>query len=598
MKRAFRSVGWLVVAGGIGSAAEDSPGVATASEAAGVRFAQSVVHVSELTTAVWIQVVREGDVGAGFSVLVETVPDTAWADRDYSTVRERLEFGADQSDRQVAVPILDNDTSHPPRGFTLRLLDPDGGVVLREPAEIRVEIRDNERAGGPVGTYFHTLPWIPFLENSVILNDGAIIGLTNVSILTRNVGVPIGITSEGRVEGRLPTVPDLVEGPLVAMPNGDFLGRSTLQNAQRQVPLLRFRRDGQRSLEWPTNLLVSVGLPTVLAAQADGTVHVGGVAVHQGVVRSQQLARILPDGTLDATFQPTFGSGSLSAVDQDAEGGLFVAGNFSLAPPQIRRNVLRLLPDGSLDPDFRSGFHFGLPNSGGKITAVLALPEGGCLVAGNFTMFDNLPRPHLVRLLPDGSTDPEFRLPGEGLQTPLGSTQVNGFLRDHAGRIYVFGRFLSLDGKSLGFPLLRLRSDGSRDESFDPGLEGHYLSPSSLVEAFTAALTPNGMVTVRGRSLPVDGNSLNGARLYLDALASRVPPVLEWLRFLGDQPGLRFQQPDPGRLVIEGADPGGADWNWEILEDREWPAGEGHWTDPDPDPKGRLYRLRREDSGP
>ncbi len=134
------------------------------------------------------------------------------------------------------------------------------------------------------------------------------------------------------------------------------------------------------------------------------------------------LARFLPDGTLDDTFQ-SFGQLDLRVVLLDrskTQGYLFglrvlpddriyIGGFFSEVRGAVRFGVARLDADGSLDPAF-------VPPTNGLVTIASGTmgfyglgpitPDGGLYIFGRFTQ----PIGTALRLRPDGSIDPAFHL--------------------------------------------------------------------------------------------------------------------------------------------------------------------------------------------
>ena len=93
-----------------------------------------------------------------------------------------------------------------------------------------------------------------------------------------------------------------------------------------------------------------------LAVQADGKLVVGGAFSSIGGQPRNDIARLNPDGSLDATFDPnvteTTGTGAVEALAVQADGKIVVGGVFTSVDGQTRNNIARLNPDGSLDACF------------------------------------------------------------------------------------------------------------------------------------------------------------------------------------------------------------------------------------------------------
>ena len=184
-----------------------------------------------------------------------------------------------------------------------------------------------------------------------------------------------------------------------------------------------------------------------LAVQPDGKVIAIG---------SFGLMRFLPDGSVDTSFQPaplemvpSPGLGSRpGAVALQPDGRILVTGTFTNSAGATLPGLVRLNPDGSIDSSFNldPGAH---PN--GRVLALQ--PDGKVLTGGSFIDPGGDESTGLMRLLADGSIDPDFDLGGFNESTDFYSLAL---ARD--GKIY-FGTFSVLG---------RLNPDGTRDNSFNP----------------------------------------------------------------------------------------------------------------------------------
>ncbi|HRZ37937.1 MAG TPA: Calx-beta domain-containing protein [Candidatus Paceibacterota bacterium] len=93
---------------------------------------------------------------------------------------------------------------------------------------------------------------------------------------------------------------------------------------------------------WP--LSSETGDVFAVAATADGAVWLGG----------WKLLKFLPDGTLQADAEPryTVELGPVWCLLSDADGGLFLGGEFQKVSGSPRAGLARLRPEGHLDEDF------------------------------------------------------------------------------------------------------------------------------------------------------------------------------------------------------------------------------------------------------
>ena len=139
--------------------------------------------------------------------------------------------------------------------------------------------------------------------------------------------------------------------------------------------------------------------------QADGKILVGGYFTSMGGQTRNRIARLSPDGSLDATFDPnvtgTTGTGAVFAVAVQADGKILVGGDFTSISGQTRNNIARLNPDGSLDASFD-------PNASFFVEALAVQADGKILVGGTFISIGGETRYGIARLNPDGSLDASF----------------------------------------------------------------------------------------------------------------------------------------------------------------------------------------------
>lgn len=113
-----------------------------------------------------------------------------------------------------------------------------------------------------------------------------------------------------------------------------------------------------------------------------------------------------------------------------------------------------------IDPSFRSGV---APNLRGPDGPVFALAEGSdatVVLAGDFARVNGVPRNALARLLPDGTLDPAFA-PNAAPDGAIRSVTVTA-----NGSVIVAGDFSHWGAVAAGDHCVRLKPDGSLDESF------------------------------------------------------------------------------------------------------------------------------------
>jgi len=231
----------------------------------------------------------------------------------------------------------------------------------------------------------------------------------------------------------------------------------------------------------------------------DVSVLADGRIVAMGTVNQENqflLARFDPDGTLDATFgdqgrviyEHEGAHTYAEAIETDAEGRIYVGGDF--APPGGRGQlgVVRFTPDGLPDPEWGTN---GVATAGalGRVFAEddnLAVDGESALITG-----DSNKGARVVRFGPDGELDQSFASGGIatiGSLVSPSSVAVSG-----SGKVTVLG---SGRNGQTGMAFSRLSSSGKLDKSI--GQKGVLL-----------ATFPD-FLSIDARSVALDGESAVG----------------------------------------------------------------------------------------
>lgn len=273
-----------------------------------------------------------------------------------------------------------------------------------------------------------------------------------------------------------------------------------------------FPRPGIAKLR-PDGTLDPAFLPEVdvVAPQTRPALLEDGRVVTEAVGQAPRLLRLLPDGSIDTTFQSPFGGGySTFTIVPDAEGKLYVGGSFGLywgggvgLPPN---RLLRLEADGALDTGYVTGT--GIQGLTGWVSCILVQPDGRVLVGGGFSGYSGLPYSGIVRLLPDGAVDTTFVCSGVGSLGDGANVADMALLPD--GRIMLVGGFAEVNGQpSRG--IARLMPDGTLDPSFHPGTGFDAPgNPGNPIRAwlYGLALLPDGGVFAGGSFSTYNGHPM------------------------------------------------------------------------------------------
>lgn len=443
-----------------------------------------------------VTVVRTDGAAGAVIVNFRAEPGTAVPFTDFVPTNGTLSFGPGEVAKSFTVQVLDGpfaDTGD--RFVTLTLTNASPESALGQPARAVLRIVDDESFNEPAG------------ELDTMFREGHF----NDAVLA-----------------------------LARQPDGKLLvaGDFTLANAVARQRLVRLSGlDG--SLD--NTFSPSVNGPVyALWAQADGRVVLGGAFTRvNGLVRNF-VARVQTNGVVDTTFDVGAGADQpIFAVAETFWQGsrrILAGGSFTTMRGVPRRGIVRLNDDGTVDFGFDPG-----TGAEGTVYAVAVYPTnsihaGKVLVAGDFSRFNGQWSPGVVRLNPDGSVDPTFRV----------GTGANGTVRAMVlqpdGRIVIGGAFTEFNGQGR-LRLARLLDNGSVDPSFDPG-------PGADDTVWSLAVQPDQRILVGGAFRRCNGVTRGGiTRLNPDGTAD---PGINFGAGADALVAALLLQPD-GKIVLGGA---------------------------------------------
>lgn len=189
-----------------------------------------------------------------------------------------------------------------------------------------------------------------------------------------------------------------------------------------------------------------------VAVQQDGKIIVGGDFTKYNNQTANRLVRLMPNGTIDATFNVNVGTDyaiyDMHILDADH---ILLGGVFSNYQGIDAFNIVCLKNDGTLNTAFNSNLGSG-PN--GRVRKINAIGSKIYLI-GDFNFFDGNLRKHIARINLDGTFDTSFD-PGQG---------DNGLINDVAefeNKLYVVGQFTQFASKATR-SMVVLNMDGSVD---------------------------------------------------------------------------------------------------------------------------------------
>ncbi len=204
-------------------------------------------------------------------------------------------------------------------------------------------------------------------------------------------------------------------------------------------------------------------------------------------------------GSLDLSFDPGTGANTLvESIAVQADGKILIGGPFGSYNGTAINGIVRLNSDGSLDTTFDPGAGVMGHVAGQQyhVYDIAIQSDGKVILAGAFHNFDNTPRDRIVRLNSDGSIDNTFD-PGNGTDG-----EVRAIALQNDGKILIGGSFTRYYNLSSTPYIVRINPDGTKDNTFTPG-NGANSAINSL------AIQSDGKILIAGDFTSYDGTTRN-----------------------------------------------------------------------------------------
>lgn len=326
---------------------------------------------------------------------------------------------------------------------------------------------------------------------------------------------------------------------LVLQPDGRPLvaGRFYVAGSENVYGLARLLPDGT----WDSSFQPAggdyLGVVRALALDAGGRVLVG-----MGGEREPALVRLLSNGQLDSTFRPQIqrqaAAAEIRAVLPLADGRILVGGLFD-SVGQRSENALALLDStGMPDAAFVARGFAGTSNELAQVTALAQSPGGSFLVGGHLKVGTSAGNLCLLLVDQQGTVQRRLMTALAGSVSTAGA--IHRIIPRLDGSMVVAGSFSSVNGRSRKH-LVRLLPDGVVDPNFDA----------------TAALTSATRVTAldqdsAGRLLVGGPGQGQGFVIGLNADGTRDSSFLPATFPGGHHPGVRAIRAGNGRVWVAG----------------------------------------------
>jgi|GEM_PF-791449 len=231
------------------------------------------------------------------------------------------------------------------------------------------------------------------------------------------------------------------------------------------------------------------GAIRVVVVQPDGKILLGGdftmLTPNGGAaVTRNRIARLNPDGTLDAAFNPNANLEVHSIVVQ-ADGKILVGGFFDNIGGQTRNRLARLDPITGLADSFSAGA------AGIGVHSIAVQADGKVLVGGNFFMMGGQSRNGIARLDATTAVADSFN--------PNANESVYSMAVQADGKILAGGSFTAIGGRACN-RIARLDAATGLADSFDP---------SANESVFAMSVQADGKILVGGSFTSIGGQTRN-----------------------------------------------------------------------------------------
>lgn len=203
-------------------------------------------------------------------------------------------------------------------------------------------------------------------------------------------------------------------------------------------------------------------------------------------IRIPTIVRLLPDGNIDSSFNYLPGqkkgkegaNGPIFDMHVQADGKIILVGEFTKFNGTGANRIVRLLPDGTVDGSFNVG-----AGADGTIATICATTSGKFILGGFFSNFNGTAAPRIAAVDGTGKVDAGFKIDGTGPESVVSNITelANGVLAVSGS----YSRFNGLNRKGLVF----LKSNGSLHEQLNTvsGTNGSIIGFFPVGNSFFAA---------------------------------------------------------------------------------------------------------------
>lgn len=468
-----------------------------------LQFASTALQIDESSGSAVLTVSRSNGSAGTASITYTTANGTATAGNDYLASTGTVTWAnGDATDKQILIPIRPDAIADSGETFTVTLSNPSGAALVSTQATATITLRDaGQLLTDFTSSYFNTTVGtiVPLSSGKVIIGGTFTAGFSgNITRLNANGTQDATFIKGTGFNGEVNSIVQLPDGSLIVggaftsynsvtcnriaklSANGvldtTFVSNTAGGAGNSSVNCVAIDSNGQivvaggftsfsgntargivrlspSGVRETTATFKADGTPTNtqvygMIAQSDGKIMLTGIIYNGFAPTGSGAVRLNADGSRDSTFNSNDGLHSISgfnfirngyAIARQPDGKYIIGGFFSAYNGNPVSNLVRIHTDGSYDNTFTP------PAIGSDIYALLAQPDGGLLVGGNFTT----PANRLIKLNANGTVDNSFQ-PGTG----PGGTLYN-ITRGPDGAVWLGGNFYTYNGTSV-WPLVKI----------------------------------------------------------------------------------------------------------------------------------------------
>ena len=261
--------------------------------------------------------------------------------------------------------------------------------------------------------------------------------------------------------------------------------------------IVRLNPDGSIDTSFVTGIgfPITGGYVKTTITLPDGTMYVGGIFTAYNGTPANGIIKLLANGSIDTSFN--YGTGfniggvDVSVIAAQPDGKIIVGGGFTTYNGSSSIRIIRLNSTGTIDTTFLVGGGFN-----NTVQSILVRTNGSIIVGGTFTTYKGTSANGIIGLTSTGGIDSQF-VYGTGLSSASGIS-----IKTDGSNLFVGGGFTTYKGVSSNFAI-KLNQFGTKDTSFNIGTGFNNtvvdLSPQTDGNVFAAGFWTTYQSTTEGR---------------------------------------------------------------------------------------------------